>query len=253
MTAMARLPARLCVFVLMAIGSPVPIVAAQVCADLPQSDLKVYRLSADHVTEHIATSGEIARLAASSGQAWPPHPLMAVVDVIDTEVAVVHRLVASTERGYCDAPETVLVGLGVVGREVFVAPEAAREPCVRAALLAHEGEHNRILDEAVPAFIEQHRAELGRKLAELKRTGAPDQSAAAQAFEAGLKVSVARMAAKFKEELGERVRQSIDSASRLAKLRGACNGRLWKLEKSAIEQGQELEGGMTVAWCSLSL
>jgi hypothetical protein len=182
---MARLPARLCVFVLMAIGNPVPIVAAQVCADLPQSDLNFYRLSADQVTEHIATTGEIARLAASSDQAWPPHPLMAVVDAVDTEVAVVHRLVASPERGYCDAPETVLVGLGVVSREVFVAPEAAREPCVRAALLAHEGEHNRILGEAVPAFIQQHRAELGRKLAELKRTGAPDQSAAVQALKLG--------------------------------------------------------------------
>jgi hypothetical protein len=110
--------------------------AAQECTDLPQSELKFYRLSADHVTEHIATPDEIARLAASSGQARPPHPLMAVVNAIDTEVAVVHRLVASPEREYCDAPETVLVGLGVVSREVFMAPEAAREPCVRAALLA---------------------------------------------------------------------------------------------------------------------
>jgi hypothetical protein len=58
----------------------------------------------------------------------------------------------------------------VVRREVFVAPEAAREPCVRAALLAHEGEHNRMVDDAVSAFIRQHRAEFGRKLAELKRT-----------------------------------------------------------------------------------
>jgi hypothetical protein len=214
--------------------------AAEECADLPQSDLKFYQLSSDHVTEHIATTTEIARLAASSGQARPPHPLMAVVDAIDTEVSVVHRLVASPEKGYCDAPETVLVGLGVVSRAVFVAPEAAREPCVRAALLAHEGEHNRIVDETVPAFIRQHRAELGRKLAELKRTGAPDQAAAVRAFEAGLKESVASMAAKFKEELGEHVRQSIDSARRLAKLSGACNGRLGKLEKSAMEHGQEL-------------
>jgi hypothetical protein len=99
-----------------------------------------------------------------------------------------------------------------------MAPEAAREPCVRAALLAHEGEHNRIAGEAVPAFIQQHRAELGLELAELKRTGAPDQAAAVQAFGAGLKVSVARMAAKFKGELVERARQSIDSASRLAQL-----------------------------------
>src|SRR6266446_3288140 len=184
----------LCIFASLAIVGLVPKMAgAQECADLRQSDLKFYRLSADHVTEHIATPGEIARFAASSGQARPPHPLMAVVHAIDTEIAVVHRLVASPERGYCDAPETVLVGLGVVTREVFVAPEAAREPCVRAALLAHEGEHDRVLGKAVPVFIQQHRAELALELAELKRTVAADQAAAIRAFDTGLKASFARM------------------------------------------------------------
>jgi hypothetical protein len=231
----------LCIFALLAGGGLVPkIAAAQECADLPQSELKFYRLSADHVTEHIATTTEITRLAVSLGQAWPPHPLMVVVDAIDSEVAVVHRLLASPETGYCDAPETVIVGIGVVSREVFVAHEAAREPCVRAALLAHEREHDRIAGEAVPTFIRQHRAELALQLAELKRAGAPDQATAVKAFEAGLKVSVARMVARFKKELVERVRQSIDTASRLAQLRGACKGRLGKLEKSTIQHGQEL-------------
>ena len=231
----------ICILALLAAGGLAPkMAAAEECADLPQSDLKFYQLSSDHVTEHIATTTEIARSAASSGQERLPHPLMAVVDTIDTEVSVVHRLVASPEKGYCDAPETVLVGLGVVSRAVFVAPEAAKEPCVRAALLAHEGEHDRILGEAVPTFIQQHRAEIALELAELKRTRAPEQAAAVQAFEAGLKVSVARMLAQFKEEQVERVRQSIDSASRLAELRRSCNGRLEELENSALQHGQEL-------------
>jgi hypothetical protein len=237
----ARAPWVLFIFASLAAGELVPkMAAAQECADLAPSDLNFYRLSADHVTEHIATATEIRRLEESSGEAWPPHPLMAVVDAIDTEFAVVHRLVASPETGYCDAPETVLVGIGVVSREVFVAHEAAREPCVRAALLAHEREHDRIAGEAVPTFIRQHRAELALQLAELKRAGAPDQATAVKAFEAGLKVSVARMVARFKKELVERVRQSIDTASRLAQLRGACKGRLGKLEKSTIQHGQEL-------------
>jgi hypothetical protein len=104
--------------------------------------------------------------------------------------------------------------------------------------LRNEGEHHRIVGEAVPAFIQQHRAELALELSELKRTGAPDQAAAVQAFGAGLKVSVARMAAKFKEELMERVRRSIDSATRLGQLRGACNGRVGKLEK--MSRGEAL-------------
>jgi hypothetical protein len=165
---------------------------------------------------------------------------MAVVEAIETEVAVVHRTVASPERGYCDAPETVFVGLGVVSRDAFVAPEAAMEPCVRAALLAHEGEHDRFLGKAVPTFIKQHRAELGQELAELKRTRAPDRASAVQAFETGLKASLARMLAQFKEEQVEQVRQSIDSASRLVELRRAGNGRLGKLEKSALQHGRQL-------------
>ena len=85
MTHRSRAQWTLCIFALMAIGGLVPkMAAAEECADLPQSDLKFYQLSSDHVTEHIATTTEIARLAASSGQARPPHPLMAVVDAIDT-------------------------------------------------------------------------------------------------------------------------------------------------------------------------
>jgi hypothetical protein len=47
-------------------------------------------------------------------------------------------------------------------------PEADAEPCVRSALLAHEGQHDRTLEEAIHAFIQQHRQELAQELAELK-------------------------------------------------------------------------------------
>jgi len=57
------------------------------------------------------------------------------------------------KEGFCDAPEAVLIGFGAVTRHLFMTPEAAAEPCVRSALLAHEGRHDRTLDEAIHAFI----------------------------------------------------------------------------------------------------
>jgi hypothetical protein len=71
-------------------------VATQECTALPRSELKVYRLAADHVTEHTATPAEIARLwTASRKGGRAPHALMAIVNEIESKVAVVHRLVAS--------------------------------------------------------------------------------------------------------------------------------------------------------------
>jgi hypothetical protein len=183
-------------------------VAAQECSELPRSELTVYRLAADHVTEHTATPGEIARLWTASGKGGPaPHALMAIVNEIETKLAVVHRLVGSPEGGFCDAPEAVLIGFGAVSRHVFMAPAAAMEPCVRSALLAHEGQHERMLEEAVHAFIQQHRQELAQELVELKGKRASDQGAAAKAFETGLEISMARMLNEFKQEQVDRIRQ----------------------------------------------
>jgi DNA-binding transcriptional MerR regulator len=88
-----------------------------------------------------------------------------------------------------------------------MAPAAAMEPCVRSALLAHEGQHERMLEEAVHAFIQQHRQELAQELVELKGKRASDQGAAAKAFETGLEISMARMLNEFKQEQVDRIRQ----------------------------------------------
>jgi hypothetical protein len=159
---------------------------AQECADLPQTDVKLYQLGPDHVTEHDATPEEIARLARTSGMARVPHPLMAVVSPIGGKFAVVHRLVASPEGGYCDAPEAVTIGIGIASREVFLIPQAARETCVKAALLAHEGKHDRMLGAGVQAFIQEYRPAFAQELVELTTKRASDQGSAKKAFEAAL-------------------------------------------------------------------
>lgn len=127
-----------------------------------------------------------------------------------------------------------------VSRQVFMTPEAAAEPCVRSALLAHEGRHDRTLDEAIHVFIQQRRGKLAPEIAELKDKRASDQGAAVKAFEAGLATLTTRMMKEFKEEQVTRIRRSVDTDARLAELRRPCHGRLGELEESARHDGQEM-------------
>ena len=156
-----------------------------------------------------------------------PHPLMAVVSPIAGKFALAHRLVPAPGGGYCDAPEAVIIGIGigVVSREVFLTPPAAMDACVKAALLAHEGEHERMLGAAVQAFIQEYRPAFAQELVELTTKRASDQGSAKKAFEAGIMASLTRMLSQFKEEQVGRIRQSADSATRLAELRRSCDGR----------------------------
>ncbi len=214
--------------------------SAQECTDLPQSDLKLYRLESDHVTEHAATPEEIERLARTSGMARAPHPLMAVVSPIAGKFALAHRLVPAPGGGYCDAPEAVIIGIGIASREVFLTPPAAMDACVKAALLAHEGEHDRMLGAGVQAFIQEYRPAFAQELVELTTKRASDQGSAKKAFEAGIMASLTRMLSQFKEEQVGQIRQAVDSAPRLAELRRSCEGRLDELEKSVRHDGKGL-------------
>jgi hypothetical protein len=173
------------------------------CTDLPKSSVKVHRLTVDQVTERAATPAEIEDIIAALAGTHSTHPLMAIVDAIDTRVAVEHRVV-ERPQGYCDTPEAVLFGLGVTRREVFIVHAAAIDACVRAALLTHEAEHNRALGKAIHDFIQQQRPMVAQRLDELKRRSAADPQSAARAFETGLRMLLAAMMKEFKEaKLGE--------------------------------------------------
>jgi hypothetical protein len=204
--------------------------SAQECTGLPRSSLKMYRLTADHVTEHAATRAEIEDIVTALAGTPSAHPLMAIVDAIDTRVAVEHRVVERPE-GYCDAPAAVLLGLGVARRDVFILREAAIDHCVREALLTHEAEHDRALGKAIHDFIQQHRPKLVERLEEFKRQSARDRQSAMQAFDAGLRMLLATMLMEFKEEKIGDIKQTVDSVSRLSALSNACNGKLGELEK----------------------
>lgn len=108
---------------------------------------------------------------------------------IDAHVSVQNRtLEIGSGDGlvFCDAPTSVAVAFGVVGRKVFLLRDAAAESCVRHALSDHYAAHSSAVDDEVQLFIRQQREEIGTRLRELKQTAAPDPVSANSAFETSL-------------------------------------------------------------------
>jgi hypothetical protein len=67
--------------------------SAQECTDLTTSRLKVYRLTVDQVTVHATTRAEIEEIVGVLAGTLSTHPLMAIVDALDTHVATKHRII----------------------------------------------------------------------------------------------------------------------------------------------------------------
>src|SRR5690242_16258729 len=105
MTYRSRSQWALLILALLAAGGHVPRkLAADECADLPQSSLKLWTRSPIMPATRAEIEGMVTALAGTPST----HPLMAIIDAIDTRVAVEHRIV-ETPEGYCDAPEAVLL------------------------------------------------------------------------------------------------------------------------------------------------
>lgn len=211
--------------------------AASPCGELPPTDLKLQPLSADAIQEEVAPADKIAELSTVIRGA-APHPLMAVRYVVDSNVSPVHRLVPAP-GGYCDAPERVVFGFGVVRRRVIFTPEAASESCVKSALLAHEEEHNRFVREAIRKFLQGQEETIAHKLEELKAQRAPDEDSARRAMEAGVLGVSAQLIQQFYKNVGP-IRETIDSPAQLAALSASCNGRVGELEGRVRRGEREL-------------
>ena len=231
----SRLLLALCLCLAVSSGA----LAAPECAALPAAQPELRAVSVDHIDQETAAPDEIARLAMT-GNGPAPHSLMAVRYVIDTNVAVVHRVVKTADGGFCDAPETVVFRFGVIRRRVVLVPEAAADPCVRAALLAHEAEHERIVRQAIGGFLHEHQAELVQRLAHLKQQRARDANAAKNVMEAGLMDAITRLFERFKQNEVGRIRNLVDSPDRLKDLGASCDGRIAELERSVGRGEKEL-------------
>lgn len=237
MTAM-HFPLRLILFGLVLLNLSRLPAEAQGCADLPPSVLQFHRPTANEVIEHTVPAEEIARLSGAPGKP-PPHPLMAMAYTLDSHIRTVHR-VLPTAGGYCDAPEVIVVSFGIVRRDVYMVPEAAAVPCIRAALLAHEAVHDRVMDRAALDFIEQHRAQLARVIEMARQRPAPDEASAKASFEVDLLRVLGAFTGEFGASARGPLRQAVDSPAEMAHLDGACHGALGAMTSTVRLSGTAL-------------
>lgn len=229
---------RIAILICVALAGFAPAGArAQDCASLPRPVLQVRAPASAEVIEHTVPAEQIARLSGESGQ--PPHALMAMGYALDSQVAVVHRIVRG-QAGYCDAPEIVAVSFGIARRDVFMVPEAAATPCIRDALLAHERDHARIIDREAHAFIERHRPQLMQALDQAARHAAPDNAAARTAFEAALFGLLRQLTVEFGDSMRGPLRAAGDNPAALSRLAGACNGVLGDMDEAIRSHGATL-------------
>ncbi|MGE5269621.1 MAG: hypothetical protein ACM3JG_08125 [Thiohalocapsa sp.] len=205
---------------------------AQTCAIFVNSAVKLLPLAADKVIEHRVTPDELMHLAINSDDYPPTHALVLIAESLDIRVGLQHRIVSDAGKGFCDVPTSLLISLGIAQREVWIATEAAADPCIGAALLGHEVDHYRLLERAVRTFLRQHRQEVSRTLASVREKPAADPRTAAQMLEQHLLTILRRIVRQFRTENIRRTKQIADSSPRLATLLASCSGRLDKMEKA---------------------
>ncbi len=114
--------------------------------------------------------------------------------------------------------------------------QAAADGCLRAALLRHEADHYRILDNAIDSYFRQRRDQINRGFAAATEKLAPTREGAAQMFEADLTAFLRRMVREFEKQELSGIRRGADTAANLAALRSACGGEVNELEKHLLNR-----------------
>jgi hypothetical protein len=128
----------------------------------------------------------------------------------------------------------VTISFGVFRRAIIIIREAAADACIEAALLRHEAEHYRLLDEAIGTFLQQRRDQIRQVFESATERPAPSREAATEALEKDLMAFLNRMVKQFVEQDLRAVKQAADNVRDLAALRSACGGRVHELEQRLL-------------------
>ena len=207
------------------------IVSAQECAGLLTVAIKVSRPAMDEVAVQVAPPDEIERLAGASAMRQSPHRLMVIRETIDAHFTLSRPFVRRSSTQFCAAANAVTISFGVFRRRVVIANEAAADTCVKDALLRHEAEHYRILDEAIDVFLRQRRDQIRHAFTGAAMRPAPTPEGAIKALEIDLM--------EFEKQDLSRIRRAGDAVENLATLRNACGGKVGELEARLLPSGRD--------------
>jgi hypothetical protein len=177
------------------------------------------------VIEHTVTPAAIEQLSGAPA----PHALMAMGYALDSQIAV-RRDDNGTPA--CAAPSSVIIRFGIVRRDLYLIAAAADDPCIHAALRAHEAAHSHIIAAGAARFLAQHRAALAATLDRLWST-----SPNAARLEAGLFDELRRLTVDFGAEMRGPLRAEGDNPVALAHLADACHGAVGELDQAIRAHG----------------
>lgn len=195
---------------------------AESCSSPPQPILELRMPAAVAVHPHVVSTAELERFAGPAA----PHALMTMRYTLDAEIALVPAPAAC-------AGGIVIIRFGIVRRQMLLAREAAAAPCIRAALLAHERVHSRIIADGARDFIEQRRPQLNRVVNDAISPERPRDEAARDASAVSrIYAALQRLIAEFGDNMRGPLREAGDTPRALAQLAGACGGAVGVLDRS---------------------
>jgi hypothetical protein len=201
--------------------------AAAPCTGMPPSKLLIFDIK--------PADPQIVVLPPEALDRQPPddlasrHAFMLSDARIVTWFEITHRIIPRDDGSVCDAPVMVRVGFGLDRRIVLLARPAAKNACLRRAMLDHERAHIQALNEVVDDMIARRTADMKRGMVALKQSPAPDGNAATLQWQAGLRAIVMEV----RQEMFERLRKAVaetDRPSAIAALQNACGGAVRRLE-----------------------
>ena len=203
------------------------------CGELPSSQLEVYDLKTKGVDEHAVDIDQLDD--PKSDPSTSRHTLMRTTHDVAMLFEVAHRIIPANDGLYCDAPSLVRIAIGFPKRSAFLARPAARDACIRAAMLDHEAAHQRADADALRHLLDARQEFLVDAVRALKRTSFTSPQAAVEHWKSRLQQvsDVVRQDFVAQEQA---INASVDPPAALSRIENGCGGRLRQIERS--EEGQ---------------
>jgi hypothetical protein len=201
------------------------------CTNMPPSRLELYDIKTPPVDEHAVNADELDRLR-SSAPASSFHTMMLTTHDVAVILQIAHRIIPVAGGMVCDSPELVRIAVGFPKRTAYLAQQAERDSCLRAALLDHEAEHRRADAAALTRLLNAKQETISASVAALKRIALPGPDAAVAQWEAGLRTVLDSVKQEFLAE-ERQVNATVDTPDALRRIENACGGKLKSIETEA--------------------
>jgi len=204
--------------------------AAEICTNLPPSQLQIYQVRAQNVEERLVPTDRLKeRDRDIEDEFVSRHAMMLSGAEMGIWYSIQHRVLPRGDKLFCDAPVVVQVIVGSNRRIALLARGAAEDKCLRQHMLDHELAHTRAFEAAIGEFIVNQRSFLQQGLVALKQTPGSSPEAAIGQWTEGVRLLVSEARGRLIDDL-KGANREVDSSAAMTALENACDGRMRALE-----------------------